>query len=384
MDFSFSEEQVLLRDSVARYVADNCGVERHRRLRDAPLGYDPVTWGEFAGLGWLGLPFSEDLGGYGGGAVELMLMAEAIGKGMVREPLLSTVVTCGGFLRRGGTAQQQRQYIPGVIDGSAQWAFAFAEQDSGYELARVATTATFDADADGYCLNGSKLAVLNGHAANYLVVSARTAGAVNDRAGLGLFIVDVTSPGVSRDCFVAVDGSGGAHVALENVRVSSDHLLGSVGEAFALMEAVIDDTIVAIGAEALGAMQALLDTTVEYTRTRQQFGQPISKFQALQHRMADMYLKVEETRSLLYDAVIQQDEGSPEVARACAALKVKLVEAGRFVSQQAVQLHGGIGMTDELSVGHYYKRLMVLSRLYGDDGYYLQKYIDLGRVGTTC
>lgn len=375
MDFSLSEEQVLLRDSVDKYVREHCGVERHRALCRTEQGFDPAAWQQFADLGWLSVPFSEELGGIGGGATDLMVVAEALGKGLVREPFLSTVVTCGGFLQRGGNGEQQQQYIPSIIDGSAQWAFAFAEQNSGYDLAKVDTTAR--REGDGYLLDGNKLAVLNAHCADHLVVSARTSGSAGDDAGITLFLVDANAAGVSRSNFVAVDGSRGAHIELDSVLLGADKVLGEVGQGLALMGAVIDSAIVALGGEALGSMQALLDATVEYTKTRQQFGQPISKFQALQHRMAEMYMKVEETRSLLLNAAIQLDEGSSESAAACAALKVKVSEAGRFVAQQAVQLHGGIGMTDELSVGHHYKRLMILAKLYGDEAWYLQKFTDM-------
>lgn len=375
MDFSLTQEQVLLRDSLDKYVSDHCSVERHRRLSATQQGFDSGAWQQFAELGWLGVPFSEALGGFGGGATDLMVTAEALGKGLVREPFLTTVVTCGGFLQRGGSQLQQQQYIPAIIDGSAQWAFAFAERGSGYNLARVDCVAQY---SDGhYQLQGTKLAVLNGHCANHLLVSARTSGLPGDPSGISLFIVDADAPGVSRENFVAIDGSGGANITFERVAISAEQVLGAVDEALPLMEAVIDTAIVALGGEALGAMQVLLDSTVEYTKTRQQFGQPISKFQALQHRMSDMYLKVEETRSLLFNAAIQLEEDSEEAASACAALKVKIAEAGRFVAQESVQLHGGIGMTDELCVGHHYKRLMILAKLYGDEAYYLQRYTDL-------
>jgi alkylation response protein AidB-like acyl-CoA dehydrogenase len=375
VDFSLSEEQVLLRDSVDKYVREHCTVERHRTLSATEQGFDSNAWQQFADLGWLSIPFSEELGGIGGGATDLMVVAEALGKGLVREPFLSTVVTCGGLLQRGGSAEQHQQYIPAIIEGSAQWAFASAEQHGGYDLARVTTTARREGDA--YVLHGKKFAVLNAHCADYLIVSARTSGAAGDRRGISLFIIDTRATGVSRDRFVAVDGSGGAHILLDNVQLGADQLLGAVDQGLTLMEAVIDTAIVALGGEALGAMQALLDATVEYTKTREQFGQPISKFQALQHRMAEMYLKVEETRSLLLNAAIQLDADSGEAPAACAALKVKVSEAGRFVAQQAVQLHGGIGMTDELCVGHHYKRLMILAKLYGDETWYLQKFVDL-------
>ena len=372
MNFTLTEEQLLLQDSVGRFVADHCDVQRHRRLAKTEKGYDPSAWQQFADLGWLGVPFAEDQGGIGGSAADVMVFCQALGRGLVREPYLSTVITCGALLRRGGNARQQASHIPAIIDGSSQWAFAFAEHNSGYQLAAVDCAAA--AAPGGYRLNGGKIAVLNGHCADYLVVTARTAGGRGDQHGLTLFIVDTTLPGVTLEPFTAVDGSRAANLQLDDVAVGTDCVLGAVGETYALVVTAIDEAIIAIGAEALGAMQVLLDTTVAYTRTREQFGQPIGKFQALQHRMAEMYLKVEETRSLLYHAVIRMDEGGAEAARACAALKVKLAEAGTFVSQQAVQLHGGIGMTDELVVGHHFKRLLLLSKLYGDEDYYLQRY----------
>lgn len=377
MNFTLSEEQALLRDSVGRFVTEVCSVERHRRLANTEAGYDPSVWQQFADLGWLGIPFAEALGGIGGSAADVMVFCEALGRGLVREPFLPTVITCGALLRLGGSEQQQASLIPAIIDGSSQWAFAFAESTSGYDLAMVGCEASLT--PQGYSLTGSKVAVLNGHRADYLVLCARTAGEMRDETGLTLFVVDTTLPGVTLEPFTALDGSRAANIRLDNVSVGADCVLGTAGDAYSLMAAAIDNAIIAMGAEALGAMQVLLDATVEYTRTREQFGQPIGKFQALQHRMADMYLKVEETRSLLYNAVIRMDEGSAETPLACAALKVKLAEAGRYVSQQAVQLHGGIGMTDELVVGHHFKRLLLLSKLYGDEDHHLQRYLSLVR-----
>ena len=369
MDFSLSEEQVLLRDSVARLVGDTSDVERHRQLSRSELGFDAAVWQQYAELGWLCVPFSEAQGGIDGTAVDVMVICEALGRGLMREPYLATVITAGGFLRSGGSAEQQQRFIPGIIDGSSQWAFAFAEKAS-YNLAAVATTA--ESSGGGYRLSGDKVAVLNGHCADYLVVSACT---TSDE--VSLFLVDANAAGVNRQPVHLVDGSRGANITFTNVQLDSESLLGAAGDGIRMMEAVIDESIVAMGAEALGAMQVLLDDTVEYTRTREQFGQPIGKFQALQHRMAEMYLKIEELRSLLYNAAIKLAEGSAESALACAAVKVKLAEAGRLVSQQAVQLHGGIGMTDELAVSHYFKRVHLLARLYGDESYYLNRYMTL-------
>ncbi|MEH6588646.1 MAG: acyl-CoA dehydrogenase [Halioglobus sp.] len=376
MDFSLSEEQVMLQDSVDKYVRENCDVDRHRALNGSDRGFAADAWQQFAALGWLSVPFAEEVGGFGGGAVDVMVVCEALGKGLVREPYLSTVITCGGFLNRAST-EQQSQWLPGIIDGSKCWAFAFAESSSGYDLSAVETTAV--ADGDQFTINGDKLAVLDGDNADYLVVTARTSGDACSRDGISLFIVDTSAEGVERQSFSRVDGGRGAHISFNNVSVNTAGLIGPQDGAYALIESVMDEAIVAMGAEALGSMQVLLDTTVEYTKTRKQFGQPIGKFQALQHRMAEMYLRLEETRSLLFNAAIQLDANSDESAAACAALKVKVAEAGRYISQQAVQLHGGIGMTDELVVGHHFKRLMVLGMLYGDEDYYLQRYVDLTR-----
>jgi len=368
LDFSLTDEQRLLRDSVEKFVATTCDVARHRRLCATGPGFDPAAWSQFAELGWLALPFAEEVGGLGGGAVDCMVIAQALGAGFVREPYLHTVVTCGGLLQRAGSAEQRIQYLPAIMNGSAQWAFACAERPGDFDLQRV-DTAVKDGP-DGRVLTGRKIAVLNGHCAEHFIVTANTG------EGVGLFIVAAGTPGVSIEPFVAVDGSRGAVVEFTQVALTHAALLGTPGDA-APLEAAIDATLVAMGAEALGAMQALLDATVAYTRTREQFGQPISQFQVLQHRMADMYMKVEETRSLLLNAAIAADSESEERALACAALKVKLAEAGRFVSQQAVQLHGGIGMSDELGVGHHFKRLMLLATLYGDERYYLERYCRL-------
>ncbi len=371
MDFSYNETQQLLFDGVTKFVSDHGGVEQHCTTSEEEK---QVLWRKFAELGWLAAPFSEQHGGLAAGSADMMLITEALGKGLLSEPFQSTVVCCGGFLRHGGSEQQQEQYIPSIVDGSKQWAFAFAEKSSGYDLASVSLSAESN---DGFRLNGEKIAVVNGANADYYVVSARTSGDQRANNGISLFVVDASAPGLERESFVTLDGRTGANLRFSNVAVGAESILGEEGSGRDLLERVLNESIVAIAGEALGAMQQLLDATVEYTKTREQFGQPISKFQVLQHRMVDMYLRLEETRSLLFDAAIQVDTRSDAAAKACAALKVKVCEAGRFVSQQAVQLHGGIGMTDELAVGHFLKRLQVLATLYGDEDYYLEKYVAL-------
>lgn len=373
MDFSLSDEQVLLRESVEKYIADNSSVERHRGLLGGETGFDAAAWQTFAELGWLALPFSEDDGGLGGGATDLMVICEALGRGLVREPFLHTAICCGGLIAAAGNEAQRARYLPPIMEGDAQWGFAFAEASSGYDLSAIGSIT--NPREEGVRLSGDKIAVLNAHVAQYLIVTALTAP--DDPQSLGLFIVDANATGVHREQFTAVDGSHGANIRFDDVLLPADSALGSPGEVLATVHQVLDRVIVAMGADALGAMQVLLAATVEYCKTREQFGQPIGKFQALQHRMAEMYLKQEEMRSLLFNAAIELDEGSADASAACAALKVKLAEAGRFISHESVQLHGGIGMTDELIVGHLLKRLLLLSKLYGDEDHYLQRYIEL-------
>lgn len=369
MDFSLTEEQVLLRDSVEKFVVDHCDVARHRARCAEQAGPDPAVWQQFAELGWLSVPFSEAQGGFDGGAVDIMVVAQALGGALVREPYLETVVLCGGILADVGSEAQQGAHLPPIIAGESHWALAFAEDNSSFHLDTITTSV--QEEGGGFVLSGQKVAVLNGEAATAFIVSAR------DADGLSLFIVDADAPGVTREGFSAVDGSRGAHVSFENVHVDQHALLGQRSGGLPVLQGAVDRAIVAMAAEGLGAMKSLLSETVNYTKTREQFGQPIGKFQVLQHDMADMYIRVEETQSLLLNAAIALDEGRDDAALACAALKAKLCEAGMFVAKQAIQLHGGIGMTDELIVGHHYKRLLLLSKLFGDEDFYVQRYVEL-------
>ena len=373
MDFSLSEEQLLLRESVEKYVADHGGVDRHRQLCNSDLGFDQQAWQSFAELGWLAFPFSEEEGGLGGSVTDLMVLSEALGKGLVREPYLHCAVTCGGLLSIAASEAQKAEWIPSIMEGRSQWAFAFAEAGSGYDFEAIETRA--ERVEGGYQLNGSKTTVMNGHAADQVIVTALIGS--GDSARLGMFVVPTDQQSVTRQAFTAVDGSRGAAFHFESVSLPAGSLLGVGEPAVGLIARALDRAIVALGAESLGAMQVLLEATVDYAKTREQFGQPIGKFQALQHRMADMYLKLEETRSLLYNAAILLDEDDASAPAACAALKVKLAEAGRFISHESVQVHGGIGMTDELIVSHLFKRLLLLAKLYGDDDYYLERYLQL-------
>lgn len=373
MDFSFSEEQALLKDSVEKFVLNDYTFADRQKIVRTEQGFSASTWKTFAELGWLSVPFPESVGGFGGKSVDMMLLLEQFGRGLVVEPFVATVVLAGGAIRLGGTTEQQNAWLPGIIDGSRQGALAYAEPQGRFNLADLVTTAK--ADANGYVLNGYKAVVLNGPAADFLVVSARTSGGQRDRDGVSLFVVDAKAAGVSRRDYPTVDAFRASEITLTNVRVGIDALLGAEGKGYALLEQVIDEGILAIGSEAVGCMEVLYKNTVEYTKTREQFGQPIGKFQVLQHRMVDMFMEHEQSKSLMYMAAMKMDEGYGDAARkAVSAFKVQVGNSGRFVGQNAVQLHGGMGMTDELSIGHYFKRVTIIDTLFGNVDYHLKRF----------
>ena len=373
MDFSFTEEQTLLEESVARFIQNDYGFDDRQKLVKSDLGFSADNWSTFAELGWLGMSFAEEDGGFGGGAVDTMLMQENFGRGLVVEPFLATVVLAGGALKHGGSAEQKAAYIPGIVDGSKQGALAYAEPQGRFNLADLTTTAT--AQGDGYTLNGHKAVVLNGPAADFLIVSARTSGEQRDAEGVSLFIVDAGAAGIERRDYPTVDGLRASEITLTDVAVGADALLGEAGKGLALLEQVIDDGIMAVGAEAVGCMEVLYKDTVEYCKTREQFGQPIGKFQVLQHRMVDMFMEHEQSKSLMFMAAMRLDEGyGAEAQKAVSAFKVQVGKSGRFVGQNAVQLHGGMGMTDELNIGHYFKRLTIIDTLFGNTDFHLKRF----------
>jgi pimeloyl-CoA dehydrogenase small subunit len=373
MDFSFSDEQTLLQDSIERFIQNDYPFDARQKAIKQEPGFNPALWAQFAELGWLGVPFSEADGGFGGSALDTMIVMEQFGKGLVVEPFLATVVLAGGALKVAGNQAQKDTYLTGIVDGSSQAALAFVEPQGRYNLADLTTTA--QSSGDGWVLNGYKAVVLNGPSADFFVVSARTSGEQRDRAGVSLFLVAADAEGLSRRDYPTVDAFRASEVSFDNVQLGADALLGQAGEGFAALEQVIDEGILAVGAEAVGAMEVLYKDTVEYCKVREQFGQPIGKFQVLQHRMVDMFMEHEQSKSLVFMAAMRMDEGYGEEARkAASALKVQVGKSGRFVGQGAVQLHGGMGMTDELAVGHHLKRLLVLNTLFGDSEHHLRQY----------
>ena len=376
MDFSFTEEQTLLRDSIARFLGDNYDFETFKRVSRSEPGWRPQIWKQFAELGLLGASLPEDFGGLGGGPIETMIVMEEFGRALVVEPYVATVVVGGGLLSRAGSDAQKQEWLPKIANGEAVMAFAFVEPQGRYNLAALTTTAK--KTGSDYVLNGAKAVVLGGPWADALIVTARAGGAQRDAGGVSVFLVDRKSKGISSRDYRTVDGLHASDISFENVSVPASNLIGADGGGLPLIEQAVDEAIVAHSAEAVGAMKVLLDATVEYSKTRKQFGVPIGKFQVLQHRMVDMFINAEQSVSIGLMATLKLHDSDTERKKAASAAKVQIGRAGRFVGQQAVQIHGGMGMTDELNVGHYFKRLTMLDTLYGNVDHHLKRYASLG------
>jgi pimeloyl-CoA dehydrogenase small subunit len=372
MDFSFSEEQTLLRNSVSKFLADNYTFETFKKISRSDAGWKRENWKQFAELGLLAAPLPEAYGGLGGGVIETLLIAEEFGKALVVEPFMPTVVVGGGFLARGGSEGQKQEWLAKIAAGEAVLAFAFAEAQGRFNFADLTTTAK--KQGPSYVLNGQKAVVLAAPWADALIVTARTAGGQRDEKGVSVFLVDRKSKGVSLRDYPTIDGLRASEVTLENVEVPAANLIGQPDNGLSLIEQVTDEAIAAHCAEACGAMKVLLDATVEYSKTRKQFGVPIGKFQVLQHRMVDMFMNYEQSQSITLMVTLKLGEGDVERKKAASAAKVQIGKAGRFVGQNAVQIHGGMGMTDELNVGHYFKRLTMLDTLYGNVDHHLKRY----------
>lgn len=378
MDFDFTDEQSLLKDSVARWAADRYGsLEKVEASRRKPLGFDEDAWAQLAELGLLGLPFSEEDGGFGGGPVETMIAVEALGRHLAPEPYLASVVLGGGALRLAGTAAQREALVPGLVEGSHRLAFAHGERQARYDRADVATTAR--REGDGFRLDGAKAVVLNADAAQTLVVSARTAGGQRDEAGLSLFLVPADAPGLTITPYPTQDGGRAADLVLDGVTLAPGALLGEADAGLPVIERVLDEGIAALCAEAVGVMEALHALTVDYLKTRKQFGTAIGGFQVLQHRAVDMLMSLEQARSMaLYATMMAGSDDAAERAPAVSAAKVQVNRAARYIGQEAVQLHGGIGMTLEYLGAHLFRRLATIEYLLGDTPYHLRRVSDAG------
>ena len=372
MDFDLTEEQRLLRDSVERLLADRYTFEKRKGFLAEADGWSREMWAQYAELGFLGVPFPEEHGGFGGGGIETMVVMEAIGRSLALEPYLATVVLAGTALRLAGSEAQCSALIPQISDGSLIMTVAHGERQARYDLSDVLTTAR--PKGSGWVIDGAKTVVSHGDGADKLIVSARTAGDRNDENGITLFLVDGKASGIARRSYTLRDGARAAEVALSGVEVDGDAVLGSVGTGFPIIARVAEAGIAAMAAEAVGAMEAMQAMTLEYLKTRQQFGRTIGSNQALQHRASEMFVALEQGRSLAMLAAMMVDEvDAAERTRNLATVKVGVGQAARFVSQNAVQLHGGIGMTEEYAVGHYFRRCMVIEHTFGDTGHHLSR-----------
>ena len=372
MDIQFTEEQELLRSSVQRLLRDQYDFAARRKIVASEEGWSRRQWRAFADLGLLGAPFSEDAGGLGGGPLSTMIIMHEFGRHLVIEPFVETVVLAGGLIEQLGSSEQKQGFIPDIIAGEKTWALAWTEKDSRFDLASVATTAR--RDGKDYVLGGEKTTVIAAPWADYLIVSARTAGHRHDRAGVSLFVVDRHAANLDLQSFKTIDGRRAAEISLRDVRAE---LLGSEGEGVVALEACRGRAIGALCAEAVGAMAELNAATLEYAKTRKQFGTTIGSFQVLQHRMVDMFIAHQEALSLMQHLSLSLSAGEADISRLASGAKSKIGYAGRLIAEESVQLHGGMGMTDELNIGHYFKRISSINIQFGDPAFHVLRFAQL-------
>lgn len=371
MDFSYSEIQEMLDDSVGKFIVNDYDFETRQRYAASQQGYSPEVWQTFAELGWTAVPLSEEDGGFGGGPADLMVLMLRFGKGLIVEPYLANIVLAGGVLRRAASASQKEKWLQPVVAGELQAALAYAEPQSRYDIADIGTVAA--AEGDGWVISGQKGVVFNGGNAELFVVSARTSGTQTDTHGITLFAVPADSDGVRIRAYPTIDGQRAAEIRFDQVAVGADAVLGDPGGGFAALDAAIDEATLAVSAEAVGIMQILAEKTVAYSKNRMQFGVPIGSFQALQHRMVDMFTDCEQSYSLLLWATMRAATGDKDAKHAISSIKYQVGTAGRKVGQEAVQIHGGMGVSWDLDVAHYFKRLTAIDQILGNADWHLDR-----------
>ena len=375
MNFELSEEQKMIQQSVERFVQENYDLSNRIKISSEDPGFSKEYWSSMAELGWLGLAFSEEDGGFGGNQIDTLVLMEQFGKGLVLEPFLANIVLGGGSIKRGGSKEIKDLIIPKLIDGSLQITLAYAEEQSRFDIEDVATSAR--KEGDGFIINGKKSMVLNAESADKIVVVARTNGSQVDEEGISLFLIDADAEGIDRENFPTVDGLRASEISFKDVQVTSECLIGEKDKGFSILQAVVNDAILALAAEAVGAMEVLYKDTVEYTQQREQFDHPLSDFQVLQHRMVDMFMEYEQCKSLLFRATMETVQDPSLSQRTIHALKHLIGKSGIFVGESAVQLHGGMGVTEELRIGHFFKRLLVIDSQFGNADFHLDKFTSL-------
>ena len=375
MDLSISEEQSAIRDVISRFIENEYDFEKRMSIAEGDSAFDSDVYNFFVEQGFTAIPFSEEDGGLNGGPVETMLIMKEIGRGLVLEPYLENVILAGGVLKRLATDDQKSKWLSNIINGELQSTLAFTEPQSRFNLNDVATVAK--ENGDKVIINGKKSFVLNGKEADIIIVPARTSGSQTETEGISLFVVESDLPGITKNNYKSVDGHSASEITFKNVEVNKDNLLGEIGKGYQALESTIDDATLAVCAEATGIMKSLHDKTVEYSKNRVQFGVPIGGFQALQHRMVDTLMACEETESILLWALTTNQDDSSSLKKAISGLKYQIGTAGKHVGQEAVQLHGGMGISWELDIAHFFKRLSSIEILFGNADFHMKRFLTL-------
>tara|TARA_B100001250_G_C19778970_1_gene780936 strand:+ start:156 stop:1292 length:1137 start_codon:yes stop_codon:yes gene_type:complete len=375
MDLSISEEQSAIRDVISRFIENEYDFEKRMSIAEGDSAFDSDAYNFFVEQGFTAIPFSEEDGGLNGGPVETMLIMKEIGRGLVLEPYLENVILAGGVLKRLATDDQKSKWLTNIINGELQSTLAFTEPQSRFNLNDVATVAKDNGDKA--IINGKKSFVLNGKEADIIIVPARTSGSQTEAEGISLFVVESDLPGISKNNYKTVDGHSASEITFKNVEISKDNLLGEIGKGYQTLESTIDDATLAVCAEATGIMKSLHDKTVEYSKNRVQFGLPIGGFQALQHRMVDTLMACEETESILLWALTANQDDSRSLKKAISGLKYQIGTAGKHVGQEAVQIHGGMGISWELDIAHFFKRLSSIEILFGNADFHMKRFLTL-------
>jgi len=375
MNFDFTEEQTLLNNMVTSFVRDNYDWETRCSIVKTEEGWKQENWSQFAELGLLGVPFSEKHGGLGGSPTDLMIVMEQFGKGLVVEPYLPSVILAGGLITNLGSKEQIDQIVPKIISGDQRYVFAYAEHQSRFDLFDVKTSAA--KDGDSYVINGLKSVVFGAGAATHVIIAARTSGDQRSKKGITLFMTEIGSDGITLQNYPTIDEYRASEVIIENLKVSKDAILGKVDEAYDVIEEEVDKSTIAACSEALGILEVLKDATTDYCKNRKQFGQPISKNQVIQFRLVDMMMEYEQAKSILYMAITSDLSNPDERRKAVSALKSRMGKAIKFVGENAIQLHGGMGMTEEYMISHYFKRATMIGVLFGNVDYHMKRFIEL-------
>ena len=375
MHFELTEEQTLLENMVTAFVRDDYNWETREKIVKTEEGWKPENWSKFAELGLLSVPFSEDHGGLGGTAVDSMVVMEQFGKGLVVEPFMPSILLSGNLISKLANESQANEIIPKIIEGESRYVFAYAEPQSRFDLSDVKTSAT--KDGDEYTLNGFKSVVFGASMATHIIFAARTSGDQRSEDGITLFLADIKSNGITLQTYPTIDEYRASEVVIENLKISSDMVLGEVHKAYPVVEEVIDLATIAACSEAVGVLQVLKDSTIDYCKQRKQFGQPISKNQAIQHKLVDMMIEYEQAKSILYAAVTADLSNADERKKAVSGAKARIGQSIKFVGESAIQLHGGMGMVDEYMISHYFKRATMLGVLYGNVDFHMKRFVGL-------